>query len=126
MDVETDPARRLGDHRARLERVVNALDRVVLHAHEEARRELRVRRAGVEERGRSVGEITLRHEVVALDDGRQVAPVDADADPHEQVLRALGHLAVDAQQIRPLERLEAKVVLSAVSLRSIPPADARS
>lgn len=39
----------LGDHGARLEGVVDPLDRVLLHRDEEARRQLRVRRAGVEE-----------------------------------------------------------------------------
>ena len=49
VNVETDPTGRLGDHGTRLERVVDALDRVVLHGDQEARGELRVRSTGVEE-----------------------------------------------------------------------------
>jgi len=49
VNVETDPTGRLGDHGTRLERVVDALDRVVLHGDQEARRELGVRSTSVEE-----------------------------------------------------------------------------
>ena len=66
VDAETDAAGGLADHGARLERVVDALDAVVLHRDEEARRHLVVRRAGVEERRRGMGEVALGHEVVCL------------------------------------------------------------
>jgi len=64
--VETDAAGRLADHGALLERVVDALDRVVGHREEEARGELRSSRARVEERRRGVREPLLREEVVRL------------------------------------------------------------
>ena len=46
--VHADAAGRLGDLRAFLQGVVDALDRVLLHGDEEARRHLRLRRARVE------------------------------------------------------------------------------
>lgn len=49
VNVETDPTGCLGDHGTRLERVVDPVDRVVLHGDQEAGRELRVRGTGVEE-----------------------------------------------------------------------------
>jgi hypothetical protein len=49
VNVESDPTGRLRNHGTRLERVVDAVDRVVLHGDQEARRELRVRGTGVEE-----------------------------------------------------------------------------
>lgn len=49
VNVETDPTGRLGDHGARLEGVIDPVDRVVLHGDQEAGRELRVRGTGVEE-----------------------------------------------------------------------------
>jgi hypothetical protein len=49
VDVESDPTGRLGDHGARLEGVVDPVDRVVLHGDQEAGRELRVRGTSVEE-----------------------------------------------------------------------------
>jgi hypothetical protein len=51
------------------------------------------------------------HEVVRLDDLLDIIAVDADGNTHEQVLRSLGDLAIDAEQVGPLEGLEAKVVL---------------
>ena len=48
VDVETNTTSRLANHRACLERVVNALNRIFLHAHKEARRHLWVRCTGVE------------------------------------------------------------------------------
>mgnify|MGYP001587020265 FL=1 len=111
VNAESDPASRLGDESASLERVVDAFDRVVFHRHEEARRELRMRSTGVEESRGGVGEEALRHEVVRLKDAVDVAAVDTDGDAHEHVLRALSDLAVDAEEVGSLEGLEAKVVL---------------
>ncbi len=49
VDVEANASSRFGDLSACFERVVDALDRVVLQVHEEARRHLRVGRSRVEE-----------------------------------------------------------------------------
>ena len=105
MDRQSDAAGALGDDGALLERVVDPLDAVVLHRQQEAARELGARRARVEQRRRRVREHALRHEVVRLDRGGQVALVDADRDAHEHVLRSLDDLAVDAEQVGPLEGL---------------------
>lgn len=122
VNAETDAAGSLGDESACFEGIVNALDRVVLHGHEEARRQLRMRSSGVEESRRSVGEVTLRHEVVRLQDAVDVRAVNSDSDTHEHVLRSLSDLAIDAKKVRSLECLEAEVVLkgreeSALTLR---------
>jgi hypothetical protein len=116
VDVEPDAAGRLADHGARLERVVDALDAVGAHVDEEARRQLRLRRAGVEERRRRVREELARHEVVRLERALHVVLVDADGHAHEHVLRPLGDLAVQAQQVRALERLEAEVLVVEVAV----------
>ena len=54
----------------------------------------------------SVGEVSLRHEVVGLDRLLDVVSVDSDGDSHDHVLGALGNVAVDSEQVRSLERLE--------------------
>ena len=51
-----------------------------------------------------------------LDGGVDVLLVDADGDAHEHVLRALGRLAVDLEQVRSLERLEAEVGVTVVAV----------
>lgn len=64
--VEANAARVLRDQGALLQRVVDPFNAVVLHGEEEAGRHLWLRRAGVEEGGRGVGEILLRHVLVGL------------------------------------------------------------
>mmetsp|Transcript_15211 Transcript_15211/g.45879 ORF Transcript_15211/g.45879 Transcript_15211/m.45879 type:complete len:232 (-) Transcript_15211:49-744(-) len=59
---------------------------------------------------------TLRQKVVRLDRALQVALVDADGHPHQHVLRSLHHLPVDTQQVRPLQGLEAKVVVVEITV----------
>lgn len=49
VDVETDSTGRLGDHRTRLERIIDTLDRVVLHGDQKAGRKLGVGSTSVEE-----------------------------------------------------------------------------
>ena len=63
-----------------------------------------------------MGEPALGQKVVGLDRAREVAAVDADGDPHQHVLRPLDDAAVDAQEIRALEGLEAKVVVVEVAV----------
>ena len=61
-------------------------------------------------------EVTLGHEIVCLDGTLDVVPVDADGDAHEHVLWALGNLAIDAEEVRALESLEAEVLVVEVTL----------
>lgn len=131
MDVETDTTGSLADHCTLLERVVDTLNAVVLHANEEAGAELRVRRAGVEERRGSMSEITFAREmylalvirlwpckedgpqeVVGLDYALDVSSVNTDGNTHEHVLRPFSDAAIDAEQVRPLERLEAEAEIT--------------
>lgn len=97
MDAEANAARRLGNHSARLESVVDALDRILLHGDEKTGRELGVRRTGVEEGGACVREETLAHEVVRLDGALDIVTVDPNGDAHEHVLRTLCDTAVDPE-----------------------------
>ena len=94
----------------------DAFDRVLLHGEEEARGHLRARRPRVEHRRRRVREVLLRHERVRLDRRVDVVLVDAERHAHQHVLRPLGDLAVHAQQVRLLERLEAEVVVLEVAV----------
>jgi hypothetical protein len=111
VNAESNPTGRLGDESARLEGVVDPLDRVVLHRDEEARGELRVGSSGVKESGGGVGEVALRHEVVGLENSVDVFAVYSDGDAHEHVLRTLSNFAVDAKEVRAFQRFEAEVVL---------------
>ena len=67
MHAQSNTARVLADARASLERIIHALDRVLLHREQEAGRELGPRRARVEERRRRVREVLLAHQFVGLD-----------------------------------------------------------
>ena len=51
MNAETNTSSGLADHSAVLQSVIDTLDGVVLHAHQETRTELRMRSTGVEESG---------------------------------------------------------------------------
>mmetsp|Transcript_29694 Transcript_29694/g.97086 ORF Transcript_29694/g.97086 Transcript_29694/m.97086 type:complete len:755 (-) Transcript_29694:490-2754(-) len=113
---QADAARVLGDGRAALERVVDALDGVLLHGQQEARRQLGARRAGVEERRRRVREHLLRHHLVGLQRAREVVAVDAQRDAHDHVLRPLRDRTVEAHEVTPLERLEPEIVVLEVAV----------
>ena len=49
-----------------------------------------------------MGEVTLGHEVVRLQNAFDVGPMDADGDTHEEMLWPLCHAIVELQQVRPL------------------------
>lgn len=72
MDVDADPSRTFADHGTVLQRVVDTLDGVVLHADQEARAELGVGRARIEEGGRCMCEVPFRHKIVRLNDAIEV------------------------------------------------------
>eukprot|EP00754_Rhynchopus_humris_P001505 Rhum_TRINITY_DN10876_c0_g1::Rhum_TRINITY_DN10876_c0_g1_i1::g.40448::m.40448 len=118
--VHADTAGGLADEGARLQGVEDAVDGVVAHRDQEARRHLRARRARVEEGRRRVREPALREQVVGLDDAVDIREVDAEGDAHQHVLRTLADhtlaVALDLEQVRPLERLVAKVLVVEVTL----------
>lgn len=63
-----------------------------------------------------MGKVSLRHEVVGLDDLLEVGTVNTDRDTHDHVLRSLDNLAVDSKQIRSLEGLEPEIVVGEISI----------
>lgn len=117
VDVQPNATSGFADHGTALERVVDAFNAVVFHGDEEAARHLRVRCAGVEERGGCVREVTFRHHVVRLEDVLEVRTVDTNGDPHEQVLRTLGHAAIDTEKVGSLQRLETEAKRSGLGVR---------
>ena len=54
--------------------------------------------------------------MVRVDNLFDIRLVNSDGDAHEQVLRTLNNLAVDAKQVRTLERLESKVIVIEISV----------
>ena len=79
---------------------------IILHREEETRAQLRPWCPGIEERGRRVREVALRHQVVGLERSVDVLAVDANGHTHEHVLRTLGDLASDLEQVGALQRDE--------------------
>jgi hypothetical protein len=75
-----------------------------------------VRGASIVQSGRGVGEILLGHEVVRLQCGFDIGAVDAERDTHDHVLGALDDLLVAAQQVRPLQSLEAEIIVAIVAI----------
>ena len=61
-------------------------------------------------------EVLLGHELVGLDRGIYITPVNADRNPHNHVLRPLRDLAVAAHQVGPFQSFEAEVVVLEVSV----------
>ena len=61
-------------------------------------------------------EVLLGHELVGLDRGIYITPVDADRNSHNHVLGPFRDLAVAAHQITTFEGLEAEVVVLEVSV----------
>ena len=114
----------LGNERALLERVEYSIDRVVLHGQEETRRQLRSRRAGIEQGRRRVCERTQRHQVVRFDGGFNVAAVNPARHAHQHVLRTFGDFAVQLEQVRAFECLETKVVVRIIAVVDDGPVDA--
>ena len=97
VNAETDASCRFTDHSTPLQSIVDTLNGVVFHAHQEARAELRMRRSGVEEGGRCMGEVPIRHEVLCLNDTLNIAAVDTDSHTHDHVLWSLCDLAINLE-----------------------------
>jgi len=66
-----------------------------------------------------MGEITLGHEVIGLNNALDVGPMDAYSDTHKQVLRPFGRDAIYFQQVRPFESFETKTEESLTTGRTI-------
>ena len=76
---------------------------------------MRLLRAGVEESRCGVREPLLRHQVVSLEGRFKIVLVDANRAPHQHVLRSLSDFAINSQQVRLLERLEAEEIIVEVA-----------
>ena len=94
VDAEPDAARELGDLGAVGQRVVDALDRVLLDGHQEAGTHLVEDASAVHESRGGVDELLLTHQVLGFLDARHVRHVDGDCNAHEQHLRRLFQLGV--------------------------------
>jgi len=95
MDVQSYSAGGLADHGTSLERVVDALNGILFHGYEEARGELRVGCASVEECWGGMGKVLRGHEIVGFDCFFNVVAVDADGDAHDHVLGTFRDFSVD-------------------------------
>lgn len=116
VDVQANTTCGLGDQSTLFQGVVDTLDRVILHCDQETGGHLVSRGTCVEQGWRSVGEVSLGHQVVRLDGAVDVVAVDADSDSHDQVLRSFGDLAVQSQEVGSLKGLETKVVVVEVTV----------
>lgn len=58
----------------------------------------------------------LTEHVIRIDSLVHILLVDANSDAHEQVLRTLDHLAVDAQQVRAFQSLETEVIVIEITV----------
>ena len=109
---DANPARVLRDAGAATQGLVYAVDGIVLDVQEEARAHLWQRRSRIVHCGRSVDEQPFRHHLVRLERTIDVVlAVDAQCDPHQHVLGTLVHRVVLLQQVRPLQRLEAEIIV---------------
>ena len=81
------------------------------------------RRARIEQSRRRVREVLLAHQLVRLDRGIYITPVNADRNPHNHVLGPFRDLAVAAHQITTFEGLEAEVVVLKVAVVDDRPVD---
>mmetsp|Transcript_45767 Transcript_45767/g.76122 ORF Transcript_45767/g.76122 Transcript_45767/m.76122 type:complete len:293 (-) Transcript_45767:213-1091(-) len=115
MNRHANAARILADLRALLERVINALNRVVLHREQETRRQLRSLRASIEQGRRRVRKPFLRHEIVRLDGGVHVVVMNAQTHTHQHMLRAFRNLTGQLEQVRFGQRLDAEIVVAIVA-----------
>ena len=118
VDVQTNTTSSLADHSALLECVVDSLDRVVLHTDKEARAKLCIWRSGIEKCGRGTNKVSLRHEMVGLDDPLNIISVNANGNTHDHLLGSFSYSTVDSEEMGSFERFktEAEIVKSIVSL----------
>lgn len=110
VDVQPDSSCGFTDHCATFQGIVNSIDRIVLHADEEAGTELRIRGTSIEKSGRSMGEVSFRHKVVSLNDPVDVPAMYSYSDTHNHVLWTLGNTSVEAKEVRALKGLESEAI----------------
>ncbi|KAH3677659.1 hypothetical protein OGATHE_000313 [Ogataea polymorpha] len=89
VNVQTNASGSLGDQSTGLEGVIDAVDGVVLHGNQETGRHLRMRSTGIKQSWRRVGEEFLRHQVVRLDDARNVIAMDTNGHTHDHLVGVL-------------------------------------
>ena len=111
MNIQANTTGSFADHGALLECVIDAFDRVVLHTNKEARAELRIWRSGIEKCWRRMRKVTLRHEVVGLDNPFDILAMDANSDTHDHLLRPLSYSTIDSEQIGSLEGFETEAAI---------------
>lgn len=110
MDIEPDPTSCFANHSTTFQSVVDSIYGVVLHADQEARAKLWVGSTSIEQSRRSVREVSLRHEVVCLDDAVDISSVYADSHTHDHMLWALCDASIDAKEVRAFKGFETKAI----------------
>lgn len=106
VNAETNATRPLGDLRTIPQRLVDALNAVIIHRQEEARRELWMLRARIEERWSRMDKEPLRKKILGLLDLRKVVSVKLNGYAHPHMLRTL----LASQKLSLLQSLESKIV----------------
>ena len=108
---QTDASSPLGDLRTLSQRIVDALDGIVLHVNQKAGAQLGVRGARVEQGRRSVDEIPQRQCVIGLLNLQATIVMKLDGHSHPHVLGTLPYTTVTTtEQVALLQRLVAEVV----------------
>ena len=116
--VVAQPAGVLGEQRVFLDRLVDAVE-VVGDGGQVARRQLRMPRAGVEQRRRRAHEVERRQDLVELDRARLAVDLverQSHRDAHEERLRQFEAAAFVVQEVAVVQRLQAEVVELQVAL----------
>ena len=106
-----------GDQRALLQGIIDALNAVLFHLQEKARRHLRLRCARIEESRCGMCEELPGHQVIGLHSRCHIAAVDATGCAHDEVLWPFHTLSVHTEKIRLLQGFETKVVVPKVTWR---------
>ena len=104
-----------GDQRTLLQGIIDALNAVLLHLQQKARRHLRLRCARVEESWCGMCEEFPGHQVIGLHSRCYIAAVDATRCTHDKVLWPLHTLSVHTKEIWFFQGFEAKVVVPEVT-----------
>ena len=104
-----------GDQRALLQGIIDALNAVLFHLQEKARRHLRLRCARIEESRCGMCEELPGHQVIGLHSRCHIATVDATGCTHDEVLWPFHTLSVHTEKIRLLQGFETKVVVPKVT-----------
>ena len=110
MNRQSDSTCILGNDGTVLECVVDAINRVVLHSQQEARRHLRHGCSSIEESRSGMSEVFVGQEIIGFNDSGNIITMNANSDTHEHVLGALGNLSVHLEEIRLFQGLESKVL----------------